>query len=741
MQPQYDEPDVIESDPDEELRQAEQQKADYERLCSALKIMRDAAIKGRAESGIEEIWIEDQEHYDGIDDANRPDKASKPSTTTGVVTIGRGGEKTRANRSTVFVELTRPYVDAASARVADMLLPTDDRNWAIVPTPIPDLIEQLKDESPAQDETGQPVMVMGSDGQQAQAAVKDMAAQVMAAAKKSCEKAQIRIDDWLTEAMFLDECRDVIDDAARIGVSVLKGPIPKKQRKRAVVRALEGIGVVIKESIVPSSTRVDPWNFYPDPDCGEDIQRGKYVFEKDDITGRMLGDLRGVPGYQDDVIDQILNEGPDGHKVDGNNTQLRNRNDAEMYQIWYFHGYLSEKDLDLLGEQHGQGEQFPVIGTIVNDKIIKAAISPLDSGEFPYDVFVWQRRPKHWAGKGVSRQMRVEQLGVNAATRALMDNMGESARPHRVINRNAMEAGPDRWTWYAKDGEDVPDVTKAMTFFDYPSKQVELMNIINYWSKKAEDATGLPMLLQGQMGSAPDTVGGMQMLANNASSVLRRIAKNYDARITERHIGRYYEWLLIHGVDDSEKGDFTVKARGSSALVERETQSQLLIQLIGISKDPAFKLSPAKIAAKILKSQRLDVSDIEMDEVELERLAQAKAPEDPRIAAAQLRAQTEMDKAVMDRDRAAAELQYRQQSDEQDRALAQWEKQMDAQLEAARLSAEGGIAFDSLKASLAETTAKLKVQIQLARQGKAGQVLPAPSEPPQHAPDGQAYQQ
>ena len=34
-----------------------------------------------------------------------------------------------------------------------------------------------------------------------------------------------------------------------------------------------------------------------------------------------------------------------------------------------------------------------VIITMVNCRVIKAAINPLDSGEFPYDVMVWQRRP------------------------------------------------------------------------------------------------------------------------------------------------------------------------------------------------------------------------------------------------------------------------------------------------------------------------------------------------------------
>ncbi len=63
-------------------------------------------------------------------------------------------------------------------------------------------------------------------------------------------------------------------------------------------------------------------------------------------------------------------------------------------------------------------------------------MSPLDSGEFPYDVMVWQATPNSWAGAGVSRQMRECQKGANAAVRNLMDNAGLSSGPQVIVNRN-----------------------------------------------------------------------------------------------------------------------------------------------------------------------------------------------------------------------------------------------------------------------------------------------------------------
>lgn len=744
--------------------ESEKAMEDYTALCTTLKKLRKDAVEGRAQSGIEQIWLEDEEFYEGIDDANRGEKQLKPTSPDGTVRIV-SDKKDVSTRSTVFVEITRPYVDAAAARVADMLLPTDDRNFTIEPTPVPDLIQSLTSMDPAPDESGAPVLmqqmdeegkpvmapqmgpdgqpVMGEDGNPMMGPVTrhrtaaDIARKTIENARKSAEKAQTRVDDWLTECNYIDESRAVIDDAARLGTGIIKGPTPKKIRKRAVVKSLEGIGMVVRESISPCSVRVDVWNFYPDPDCGEDIQRGKYVFEKDEITGRMLANLKGLPGYLDEAIDEILEEGPVNYLDD---TPRRGkgdkRNDAELYPIWYFNGYLSAKDLDLLGTEHPEGEQFPVIATMVNDRVIKAALSPLDTGEFPYDVMIWQRRAGSWAGKGVGRQMRTEQRGVNAAVRNLMDNAGLSSGPQIVFDRSKIVPANGVWEivprklWYTVDGETVDDVRKAFTIITIQSLQAELMAIIEFWLKRAEDVTGLPMLLQGQLGKAPDTVGGMTMLNNNASSVLRRIARYYDARITTRHVGRYYEWLLMHGTDPEEKGDFTIRARGSSALVERDAQNQFLMQSVGLSLNPIYKLDPQKIMAKILKSQRISAEDVEMEDEQWQQ-AMKNVGQNPAAAIAQIREQGAAQ-------RQTEKLGFEAQQNDMDRALTQWIKQVEATLDQLAIAEDKEDGLRDAKVALARDTMKLRTQIQLS---PGRQVASPAMEPAGQARPGMAFSQ
>jgi hypothetical protein len=141
----------------EAVPESEDQKAQrmaiVETFAGVVKDKRKAAIEGRRQSGIEEIWAEDEEHYEGVDDANRATVKMLKGTS---MSDGLREQKadTSATRSTVFLKITRPYVDAAPARVSDMLLPTDDRNFALRPSPVPELTAMLKDERPA-----------GADGQ------------------------------------------------------------------------------------------------------------------------------------------------------------------------------------------------------------------------------------------------------------------------------------------------------------------------------------------------------------------------------------------------------------------------------------------------------------------------------------------------------------------------------------------------------------------------------------------------
>lgn len=653
---------------DQHAAQGEARLAKIASLSMIVSSKRDDAVAGRANSGIEEEWTEDTEACEGVDDANRADqKFVKPSSTSGGLTRSR---PVHGTRSTVFLNITRPYIDSAAARIGDMLLPTDDRNWQIKAEPMPELTsvskgkftkeqeEKLRNwkqqQQPQPQQPGQPAPPPPPEKTLLVKAMEEAQA-LLDAASDSAKRAETRIDDWLTESQFHAECRKIIDDACRIGVGVLKGPYPTKVKSKVVHKTEEGIALEIAMKLKPSSKRIDPWNCYPDPSCGDNIHNGNYFIEHDSITERQLRELSGTPGYIEQQIKECIKEGPQAKYAGGGNPTQKERSDKELYDIWYYYGSISSDELIAAGVEdvkEGDESKYAVI-SLVNDRVIKAALNPLDSGEFPYDVIPYQRRSGTWAGIGVSRQVRTPQGMINAGTRNMMDNAAISGGPIYAIDRQMLEPITGGWDitprkgFYTTAEAEGKDIRQAFTVFNIPSQQKELMAIIQFALKMAEDVTGMPMLLQGQTGAAPDTLGGQLLANNNASAVLRRFARLWDDCITEPHIRRYYEFLLMYGEDEEEKGQYTIDARGSSALVERDIQNHAAMQVLQFSANPIFGIDPKKAAQEALKAQRLDPRKFVYTEEEQAKMEGQQQTPAPQVQAAQIRAETELKKVQM----------------------------------------------------------------------------------------------
>jgi len=756
-------------------------------LGGALAESRTAAIAWRTNSGIEYQWTEDEEYYAGIDDANRDEGRNAFASRPPGQEPDPAGSSTR---STVFINITRPYVDAAAARIADMLLPTDDRNWALNATPVPDLVDIAGGNLPPDIEAALNSVPGATqpDVEKMQGAVIDQAKQILDEAERAAKKAEKRIEDWTVEGQYNAEVRRVIEDTARCGAGVIKGPIPVKRRRMALVdadkqqegapegdrpsllhRLYRGIkkamgfvqaqvkALIVQEKVEPASRRIDFWDLFPDPACGENLHNGGHIWERDRLTERQLRDLIGMDGVVQAQIERCLEEGPQKAigmpKKAGDGSDIAPvKTDDGRFEIWYFTGALKRKELLAAGCECEEGETESVYAVIsmVNDHVIRSAMNPLDNGEFPYDIMPWQRKRGSPWGNGVARQGRTPQRIVNGAGRHLMDNGGLSSGPQILIDASMIEPADKKWIltprklWRKKEGADIDDVRKAMVFFEVPSRQQELMAIIELGLRLMEDSTGLPMLLQGQLGKAPDTVGGMTLLNNNASAVLRRLARTFDDCVTTPHIRRYYDWLLIYGKDD-EKGDFTIEARGSTALVERDLQAQEIIQMASIVVNPLFGLDPKKWASELLKSRKFSPKNFEFDDEQWKQIVEnmSKGPADPRTQVAQLNADAKL-KAQQ------AEQAFEASEAGKDRQLELIKERINERIEAMKEQGAKEINFEELKAMLAEVAIKVSAQKELSAVSLAvdvhkhhvpAAVMTPPTEPVGRARAGRAYQQ
>ena len=114
------------------------------------------------------------------------------------------------------------------------------------------------------------------------------------------------------------------------------------------------------------------------------------------------------------------------------------------------------------------------------------------------------------------------------------------------------------------------------------------------------------------------------MAMNAANTVLRRLVKRWDDQITKTLIRRFYDYNMQYSELQDVKGDFEINARGSSALMVKETQAQSLMQLLQLAQSPTL-LPLTKISAlyrKLVETLRLSADELVYSDDELTAMQQ-----------------------------------------------------------------------------------------------------------------------
>lgn len=599
---------------------------------------------------LEERWIEDLEQYHG----RYPAKTQK--------------QLVQNQQSQVFLNMTRPKTDAMTARLSDLLFPTDDKNWSIGPTPVPDLtaVADAAKEAVRQAAEAEQAQ-MGPDGQPApqeatqrvnaaKEAARNLEA-ILAEGKKRAGLMAEEIDDQLKESLYHAAMRDVIEDGCKLGTGVCKGPVTgdkirKGWKQRPRTDGAPGVEYALQMSAgeTPAIRHVDIWGFFPDMDATT-IRDGNGVFERHIMNKKQLRALARLPGYDKDAIRRLVMDKP-RESAPSYMASLRNLNAAaqnvagDVYHVWEYSGpvepetmrdlamamndeaTLRDIEVDPLDETHA-------VVWFCQGELLKFSIYPLDSYECMYSVFTLARDEASMFGYGIPAIMRDPQAIMNGAARALMDNAGLAAGPQIVVNQSAVKPANGKWSieprkiWFTDQA-----MPTGQTFFntiDIPMQQDALTNIIVLAKQMIDEMTAMPMIAQGEQGGATKTVQGMSLLMNSANVVFRRIVKNFDDDVTVPNIRRMYDWNMQFSTKEHIKGDFEVDARGSSVLLVREMQAQNLMfvaQQLGAHPVYGPMLKNRDVLRKLFQSMMIPTDEVILTDDEIDAvLAKAAAAE------------------------------------------------------------------------------------------------------------------
>lgn len=753
-------------------------------LGKAIADKRKRYVDGRKISGIENIWTRAEDNMACIDETTPANSTMRPRFTKSMTLSGPlMANDTKADResmkSTAFERLTARYVAAGSAKLCEIILAPGVKSFSLSETPVPDLVKAKEDlqqivvngvpleRDPTPEELGppnpaDPLAPAPANPAQPPSSMpgvpltpKDLADEAIKTAHSKATNAETLIYDWMVEGKYTSHMRKVMWDCPRLGSGVLKGPFPELRKSRVVTKVEDPktkktiLALEFKEELKPGFKKVSPWDFYPDPDCGEDIKKGDGCYERDFLSEAQLRNLIGTPGYIKSALLQCIKEGPietESDKSDRPQPALAPTDKPTKFTIWHYYGHITKDEAECLNRsielpsnspvRLEEREGLPIQLTMVNDRVVCCFMNPLEkSGSIPYRVIPWEPREGSCWGVGVAEELFMPQEMVNAATRGMINNAGVSAGSQIVKMRGVVDPvdnnpntiyGDKQWEVNPDSAGMDPDVSKAFQVFTIPNCTPQMLSIIQHSYLVGENSTNIPLISQGHSGkTTPDTFGAAQLQDNNANQLLRDVAARVDEYGTKPLVDDLYEWLMLDdNVSDDCKGDFQIKAEGSVALVEQAIKDQFIAQEYPMVKDPAFGINPKKWYAQLRRSKRLNPDDVQYTKEEQDKLAQVPPPKDPRVQVAEIKAQA-------DGQALTQELQLRERI-----ALLEY-------------SIKQNISLTDAKTQLTDTAMKLRVQRELSavdtamdlhkHRNPSAEALTPPTEPAGRAPNGESF--
>lgn len=655
-------------------------------LAGTLSRKFDECVKHKTQ--VETRWLKDLRQFHG---KNEPDEESR---------------LTAAHKSKLFVNITRNKTIGGEARLISLLFPSDDRNWGIKPTPVP----ELEDKVGSEEQIEIPADAVGPDGLEGGVTTTedDLAAAEMSEAKKRSIAMEREIDDQLTECDYNAACREIIHDAATLGTGIIKGPFPIARAKKSWKKVDGDVyALEMREAIKPGVERVNPWNFFPDSTatCIEDAE---FIFERRFMTRQQIRSLAKRPGYLTEHIRVLLDSAPQSAgTVSDHRVEVREITGADQgekgtqYEVIEYHGPIAKEDLLAAGIDLGDDPLIEMMGVVqfCDNHVLRVKLNPLETGELPYSVFCWEPDNTSIFGFGVPYLMASSQKVINAAWRMLMDNAALSMGPQIVMKRGKVEPADGVWEvtarklWYATD--ETSTVHDVFGFHEISSHQAELMDIFTRARQIADEETNLPVIAQGeQSAQVTKTFMGMQLLQQNADVVLKRSVKRWDDNITDPTITRFYDWNMQNSEKENIKGDFYIDARGTSALMDRLAMEQGAVQWLQITQGFASILSPKMLQAlrEAAKSLKLDPDMLVPTDEEAKAMQPQGNPE------AELK---------------QAEMQLKQQQLQNVLQLGQSRLDLDRELGMAKIAAQEKLTLEQLYQNLGMEREKLATERQV----------------------------
>jgi hypothetical protein len=550
--------------------------------------------------------------------------------------------------SEIFTNLTSVKCRAAASWVRDVMMGQgEERPWKIEPTPVAEVPEDVGEiitnavKKQILDAWGQGGDMDDASVLQATLAARDAAmAEVQEMAHAAAARMADLMEDQLIEGGYYEAMDAFIDDLTTFPTACLKGPIV---RRKPVLKWVKGAdGKYTPQTSIELKLgweRVSPFKIFPSPSATT-VDDG-YMIEQQTLSRGDLNQLIGVEGYDDASIRMVLQDYGNGGLRDwmsglaeitdaeGKSTVNLMKNPDGLIDALQFWGSVPGQWLIDWGMDPKQvpepTKEYHVEAWLIGSYIIKAVVNYDPLNRKPYFKASFEDVPGSWWGNSVCDLVDDDQQVVNAAARALINNVGLASGPQVVVNISRLAAGEKitqlkPWKiWQVVDDPQSPgsNASDPPVRFDQPdSNAQELVGIIEKFTDLADEHSGVPKYLSGgTTGGAGRTASGLSMLINNAGKAIKQVISSVDIGVTEPMLRQLYTHNMLYADDPALKGDVNIRATGANALLIKETVQQRRTEFLAATANPTDMqivgvLGRAAILREIAKDLGMDVNDV-----------------------------------------------------------------------------------------------------------------------------------
>ena len=567
---------------------------------------------------------------------------------------------TEAEKSRVFIKVTKTKTLAAYGQITDVLFSGGKFPISIEPTQLPEGVvgdvsfdpkepEQLRDnpslgspygftgdgkDLPAgataqslEDKLG-PLSEKLQDIDNLREGVGQTPSSItFSPAMVAAKQMQKKIHDQLEESSASKHLRSTAFEMALFGTGVMKGPFAADKEYPNWNEDGE-YNPVFKT--VPQLTHVSVWNFFPDPDA-ENMDEAQYVIERHKMSRTQVRALKKRPYFRSTVIDEAIAEGENYIRKywEDDLSDYSSDSGIDRFEVLEYWGMcdtelLIANEIDIPKDLQEYDELQANIW-ICNGKLLRMVLNPFKPAKIPYMAAPYELNPYSFFGVGIAENMDDTQTLMNGFMRMSVDNAVLSGNLLIEVDETNLVPGQDLSVYPGKVFRRQGGAPGQAIFgTKFPNVSQENLQLFDKARQLADESTGLPSFAHGQTGvsGVGRTASGISMLMNAASGSIKTVIKNVDDYLLKPLGEGFFRFNMQFDFDKSIKGDLEVKARGTESLMANEVRSQRLMQFLQVaSSQPLAPFAKFQyIIREIATSMGLDPEKVtnNMDEAALQ---------------------------------------------------------------------------------------------------------------------------